>query len=38
MEEQLDFLPGSLEEKMRPWLQPIYEVVSFSLPEISEVY
>ena len=25
MGEQLGFLPGTLEEKMRPWLQPIYD-------------
>ena len=25
MGDQLGFLPGSLEEKMRPWLQPIYD-------------
>lgn len=27
MGEQLGFLPGSLEEKMRPWLQPIYDAL-----------
>jgi PhoH-like ATPase len=27
MGEQLGFLPGSLEEKMRPWLQPIHDAL-----------
>lgn len=37
MGEQLDFLPGSLEEKMRPWLQPIYDVLEFLIvPKISQ--
>jgi len=27
MGDQLGFLPGSLEEKMRPWLQPIYDAL-----------
>lgn len=27
MGEQLGFLPGDLEEKMRPWLQPIYDAL-----------
>ncbi len=27
MGEQLGFLPGSLDEKMRPWLQPIYDAL-----------
>lgn len=29
MGEQLGYLPGSLEEKMRPWLQPIYDALEF---------
>jgi PhoH-like ATPase len=27
MGEQLGFLPGTLEEKMRPWLQPIHDAL-----------
>jgi PhoH-like ATPase len=27
MGEQLGFLPGSLDEKMRPWLQPIHDAL-----------
>jgi len=27
MGEQLGFLPGDLDEKMRPWLQPIYDAL-----------
>lgn len=27
MGDQLGFLPGSLDEKMRPWLQPIYDAL-----------
>jgi len=27
MGEQLGFLPGTLDEKMRPWLQPIYDAL-----------
>lgn len=27
MGEQLGFLPGTLEEKMRPWLQPVYDAL-----------
>jgi PhoH-like ATPase len=27
MGEQLGFLPGSLDEKMRPWLQPVYDAL-----------
>ncbi|MGE9268637.1 MAG: PhoH family protein [Verrucomicrobiales bacterium] len=27
MGEQLGFLPGNLDEKMRPWLQPIYDAL-----------
>ena len=27
MGDQLGFLPGSLEDKMRPWLQPIYDAL-----------
>jgi PhoH-like ATPase len=37
MGEQLGFLPGSLEEKMRPWLQPIYDALEFLMvPETSQ--
>jgi PhoH-like ATPase len=27
MGDQLGFLPGSLDEKMRPWLQPVYDAL-----------
>ena len=27
MGEQMGFLPGTLEEKMRPWLQPVYDAL-----------
>jgi PhoH-like ATPase len=27
MGDQLGFLPGTLDEKMRPWLQPIYDAL-----------
>jgi PhoH-like ATPase len=27
MGDQMGYLPGSLEEKMRPWLQPIYDAL-----------
>ena len=27
MGDQMGFLPGSLEEKMRPWIQPIYDAL-----------
>ena len=34
MGEQLGFLPGSLDEKMRPWLQPIHDALeSADAPE-----
>jgi len=29
MGDQLGFLPGDLDEKMRPWLQPIYDALEF---------
>ena len=32
MGETLGFLPGSLEEKMRPWLQPIYDALEVLMP------
>jgi len=35
MGEQLGFLPGSLEEKMRPWLQPIHDALDLLMrPEL----
>ena len=30
--ETLGYLPGTLDEKMRPWLQPIYDALEFLLP------
>ncbi|MDG2123990.1 MAG: PhoH family protein, partial [Verrucomicrobiales bacterium] len=32
MGDTLGFLPGSLDEKMRPWLQPIYDALEFLMP------
>ncbi len=32
MGETLGFLPGSLEEKMHPWLQPIYDAFEVLIP------
>ena len=32
MGETLGFLPGSLDEKMRPWLQPIYDAFDVLMP------
>lgn len=32
MGETLGFLPGNLEEKMRPWLQPIYDAFEVLMP------
>ena len=32
MGETLGFLPGNLEEKMRPWLQPIYDALEVLMP------
>ncbi|HWB60085.1 MAG TPA: PhoH family protein [Chthoniobacteraceae bacterium] len=32
MGDTLGFLPGSLEEKMRPWLQPIYDAFEVLMP------
>ena len=35
MGDQLGFLPGSLEEKMRPWLQPIHDALDLLMrPEL----
>lgn len=33
MGDTLGFLPGNLEEKMRPWLQPIYDAFEVLLPQ-----
>lgn len=36
MGEQLGFLPGDLEDKMRPWLQPIYDALELLMaPPVS---
>ncbi len=32
MGEGIGFLPGDLEEKMRPWLQPIYDALDYLMP------
>jgi PhoH-like ATPase len=32
MGETLGFLPGTLDEKMRPWLQPIYDALDLLMP------
>lgn len=32
MGDTLGYLPGSLDEKMRPWLQPIYDALDFLMP------
>ena len=32
MGEGIGFLPGDLEEKMQPWLQPIYDALDFLMP------
>lgn len=32
MGEGIGFLPGDMEEKMRPWLQPIYDALDFLMP------
>ncbi|MDB4541317.1 PhoH family protein [Akkermansiaceae bacterium] len=36
MGESLGYLPGSLEEKMRPWLQPIYDALEFLMSSESQ--
>ncbi len=37
MGDSMGYLPGSLEEKMRPWLQPIYDALEFLMtPETSK--
>ena len=32
MGDSVGFLPGDLEEKMRPWLQPIYDALDYLMP------
>ncbi|MDF1753933.1 MAG: PhoH family protein [Verrucomicrobiales bacterium] len=32
MGEGVGFLPGDLEEKLRPWLQPIYDALDYLMP------
>ncbi|MEO0446314.1 MAG: PhoH family protein [Verrucomicrobiota bacterium] len=32
MGDGIGFLPGDLEEKMRPWLQPIYDALDYLMP------
>lgn len=37
MGDQLGYLPGSLDEKMRPWLQPIYDALDLlTAPPVSK--
>ena len=37
MGDQMGYLPGSLEEKMRPWLQPIYDALELLMtPQASQ--
>lgn len=37
MGDQMGYLPGSLEEKMRPWLQPIYDALELLMsPQTSQ--
>lgn len=35
MGEQLGFLPGSLDEKMRPWLQPIHDALDLLMRPVA---
>lgn len=35
MGEQLGFLPGSLDEKMRPWLQPIHDALDLLMRPVT---
>lgn len=39
VEEQHGFLPGTLEEKMEPWLKPIYDIMYqyFSVPKVQQL-
>lgn len=39
VEEQHGFLPGTLEEKMEPWLKPIYDIMYqyFSVPKVQQM-
>lgn len=39
VEEQHGFLPGTLEEKMDPWLKPIYDIMYqyFSVPKVQQL-
>ncbi|MCB1228309.1 MAG: PhoH family protein [Verrucomicrobiales bacterium] len=36
MGQTVGFLPGSLEEKMRPWLQPIYDALDLLLRPVTQ--
>lgn len=36
MGEGIGFLPGDLEEKMRPWLQPIYDALDYLMPPVAK--
>lgn len=35
MGETLGFLPGTLDEKMKPWLQPIYDALEVLMPSVN---
>jgi phosphate starvation-inducible PhoH-like protein len=39
VEEQHGFLPGTLEEKMEPWLKPVYDIMYqyFSVPKVQQL-
>lgn len=37
MGEQLGFLPGSLDEKMRPWLQPIHDALDLLMRPVAPI-
>jgi PhoH-like ATPase len=35
MGETVGFLPGDLDEKMRPWLQPVYDALDYLMPPVA---
>jgi PhoH-like ATPase len=37
MGDQLGFLPGTLEEKMRPWLQPVYDALDLLMRPVENI-
>jgi PhoH-like ATPase len=38
MGDDIGYLPGTKEEKLRPWMQPIYDNLEFLLRNVSEPY